>query len=328
MNRRAVISLLGGAVASWASVARAQQQALPVVGVLDSGSRDDTTQFLAAFRRGLADAGYVDGQNVAIDYRSADGHYDRLPSLAAELVRRRVGVIAVPSSTPAAQAAKAATATIPVVFGVGDDPVKLGLVASLARPGGNATGINFFIGELAAKRLGLLHELAPGATRVAVLVNPTDAARTESIVSDVAAAARDLGLQIDVLNASTIRQIDEAFAALAHRPPGALFVGPDSFFNSRRVQLAILAARHAVPACYGGRSYADVGGLMSYGTSLDEARRQVGVYAGQILKGVKPADLPVIQPTKFELVINLSAAKALGIDVQPTLLARADEVIE
>jgi ABC-type uncharacterized transport system substrate-binding protein len=230
--------------------------------------------------------------------------------------------------TPPALAAKAATAIIPIVFTVPEDPVRLGLVASLARPGGNATGINFFIGELAAKRLGLLHELAPGATRVAVLVNPTDAARTESIVSDVAAAARDLGLQIDVLNASTIRQIDEAFAALAHRPPGALFVGPDSFFNSRRVQLAILAARHAVPACYGGRSYADVGGLMSYGTSLDEARRQVGVYAGQILKGVKPADLPVIQPTKFELVINLSAAKALGIDVQPTLLARADEVIE
>jgi putative ABC transport system substrate-binding protein len=323
MKRRELVTLLGGAAAAWPIAARAQQPT-PVIGLLDSGAGE----FLASFRQGLGEAGYIEGQNVAIEYRWADGHYDRLPALATDLVRRRVSVIAVPSSTPAALAAKAATATIPVVFGVGDDPVKLGLVASLARPGGNATGNNFFIAELAAKRLGLLHELAPAASRIALLVNPTDAGRTESIVRDVGAAAHDLGLQVQILNASTIREIDETFATFARQPADALFVGPDSFFNVRRVQFAILAARYAVPACYGGRTYAEVGGLMSYGTNLDESRRQVGLYTGQILKGAKPADLPVIQPTKFELVINLSAAKALRLDLPPMLLARADEVIE
>jgi putative ABC transport system substrate-binding protein len=234
----------------------------------------------------------------------------------------------VPSSTPAALAAKAATSAIPIVFGVGDDPVKLGLVASLARPGGNATGINFFIGELVAKRLELLRELVPGAARIAVLVNPTDAIRTETVVRDVGAAARAIGLQVNFFNASTIREIDVAFAALVHERSNALFVSPDSFFNRRRIQLAILAAGYAVPAAYGVRDYAEAGGLISYGTSLADSRRQVGVYAGRILRGAKPIDLPVLQPTKFELVINLSAAKALRLEIPPTLLARADEVIE
>jgi putative ABC transport system substrate-binding protein len=239
-----------------------------------------------------------------------------------------VNVIAVPSSTPAALAAKAATSAIPIVFGVGDDPVKLGLVASLARPGGNATGINFFIGELVAKRLELLRELVPGAARIAVLVNPTDAIRTETVVRDVGEAARDIGLQVNFFNASTIREIDVAFAALVHERSNALFVSPDSFFNRRRIQLAVLAAGYAVPAAYGVRDYAEAGGLISYGTSLADSRRQVGVYAGRILRGAKPIDLPVLQPTKFELVINLSAAKALRLEIPPTLLARADEVIE
>jgi putative ABC transport system substrate-binding protein len=280
------------------------------------------------FWQGLSEAGYVEGQNLAVEYRWADGAYNRLPGLAADLVRRQVTVIAVPSSTPAALAAKAASSTIPIVFGVGDDPVKLGLVASLARPNGNATGINFFIGELVAKRVELLRELVPGATRVAVLVNPSDNTRTEAVVQDVEAAASSVGMQVRVFNASTIREIDAAFAAPARDRAEVLFVSPDSFFNRRRIQLAILAAGYAVPAAYGVRDYADAGGLISYGTSLAEARRQVGIYTGHILKGAKPADLPVLQPTKFELVINLSAAKALRLEIPSTLLARADEVIE
>jgi len=283
---------------------------------------------MAPFRQGLSDLGYVDGQNVTIEYRWADGQYDKLPELAADLVRRQVSVIAVPSNTPASLAAKAATATIPIVFSVGDDPVRLGLVASLNRPGGNATGMNFFIGELAAKRLGLLHELIPAASRIAVLANPTDAIRTATNVRDLEAAARAFGLQIHIFKASTNAEIDAAFSAIIREGADGLFVLPDSFFATRRVQLTILAARHIVPATYGQRDYAEAGGLMSYGTNLAESRRQVGVYTGRVLKGEKPADLPVLQPTKFEFVINLQTAKTLGITVPPMLLARADEVIE
>ena len=327
MGRREFITLLSGA-AAWPIAAWAQQPAIPVVGVLDGGSADKNEEYLAPFWQGLSEAGYVAGQNVAVEYRWADGRYDRLPGLAADLVRRQVNVIAVPSGTPATFAAKAATSVIPIVFGVGDDPVRLGLVASLARPGGNATGINFFIGELVAKRLGLLRELVPRATRVAVLVNPADATRTETVVKDTQAAARDIGLQVRVFNASTIQEIDTAFATLAHERVNALFVGPDAFFNRRRVHLAVMAAGYAVPAAYGVRDYTEAGGLMSYGTSLVDSRRQVGGYVGRILSGAKPADLPVLQPTKFDFVVNLKTAKTLGLDVPDKLLALANEVIE
>jgi ABC-type uncharacterized transport system substrate-binding protein len=326
IRRRDFITLLGGAVA-WPLAVRAQQSAMPVIGVLASESVEDNQRILNPFRQGLAETGYIDGKNVAVEYRWAEGRYDRLPGLASDLVRRRVNVIAAPT-TPAALAAKAATSVIPIVFGVGDDPVKLGMVASLSRPGGNATGVNFVIAELVAKRLGLLRELVPSAARVAVLVNPADATRTATVLSGVEAAAPGLGLQVRVFNASAISEIDVAFAGLARERADALFVAPDSFFNVRRVQLALLAARHAVPAAYATREFVEFGGLMSYGTNIADARRQIGVYAGRILDGAKPADLPVLQPTRFELVINLSAVKAVGLDVPPTLLARADEVIE
>jgi ABC-type uncharacterized transport system substrate-binding protein len=280
VKRRDFITLLGGAAAAWPLAARAQQPRMPVVGVPDGGSAEKG--LLVSFRQGLAEPGYVEGQNVALEYRWAEGRYDRLPELAANLVRHQVSVIAVPSSTPASLVAKATTTTIPIVFSVGDDPVRLGLVASLARPGGNATGINFFIAELAAKRLGLLHELVPGATRVAVLVNPTDAIRTESNVRDVEAAARALGLQFHVFNASTVGDIDATFTTIVRERLDALFVVPDVFFGNRRVQLATLAARHAIPAAYAQRDYVEVGGLMSYGTNLADARRQVGIYTVRI----------------------------------------------
>jgi len=283
---------------------------------------------VAAFRKGLQESGYVEGQNVAVEYHWLEGQYDRLPALMADLVRRPVTVIAIPGSGPAMRAAKAATATIPIAFGVAGDPVQLGLVASLARPGGNATGVNFLSEEVAAKRLRLLHELVPTAARVAVLVNPANAAATENTLRDLQEAAPIIGLQLRVLKATTIGEIDAAFAALARERPDALFVGPDGFFSSRRVQLAILAARERIPASYTQRGYVAAGGLMSYGTDQLEMSRQVGVYTGSILKGAKPADLPVLQSTRFEFVINLQTARTLGIEVRPSVLSIADEVIE
>jgi putative ABC transport system substrate-binding protein len=328
MRRREFITLLGGAAAAWPLAARAQQPAMPVIGFLNPTSPDAFADLLRAFRQGLKDTGYLEGENVAIEYRWAENQIDRLPALVAELVRRRVALIATIGGPPPVFAAKAATATIPIVFLIGEDPARLGLVASLARPGGNLTGVNFFNTELAAKRLELLRELLPTAKRVAVLVNPADATNTESVVRDAEGAAPAMGLQIQVLDASTSREIDAAFATIVRERPDALFVGPGPFFTARRVQLVLLAAIHRVPAIYPGRQYVEAGALMSYGASLVDSCRQVGVYAGRILKGAKPADLPVVQSTKFEFVINLQTARALGIDVPPTLLARTDEVIE
>jgi putative ABC transport system substrate-binding protein len=327
LRRRAFIRLLGAA-ATWPLATRAQQPARPVVGFLNDASADVSADRVRAFRKGLGETGYVEGQNVAIEYRWADGQFGRLPALAADLVRSQVAVIATPGSTPCAIAGKAATTTIPIVFGVGEDPVKLGLVASFARPGGNATGINFFTQEVVAKRLALLHELVPKAARVAVLLNPASVAITETTLRGAQDAARVGGLQIHVLNATTIGEIDAAFATLEREHPDALFVAPDGFFASRRVQFANLAARDRIPAAYGNREYVAAGGLMSYGTDIADSFRQVGVYTGNILNGAKPADLPVVQSTKFELVINLQTARALGIEVPPALLAIADEVIE
>ena len=326
MKRREFITLLGGGAAAWPLAAGGQQPAMPVVGLLHPSSTD--TSRLRAFRQGLKDAGFIEGENVAIEYRSADDQTDRLPALAAELVQRRVAVIAAIGGIPSALAAKAATTTIPIVCLVGIDPVRLGLVASLARPGGNLTGINILSTELAAKRLELLRALVPGATRIAVLVDPTNAAGTVSTLRDVGAAARALGLQIQVLNASTSLELEAAFATLVSERSDALLVGSTPFLFDRRVQLAQLAARHAVPAIYQDRHHAEVGGLMSYGASLVDAYRHVGVYAGRILKGAKPADLPVVQSTKFELVINVPTARMLGLNVPQALLATADEVIE
>jgi ABC-type uncharacterized transport system substrate-binding protein len=327
MRRREFITLLGGA-AAWPLAARAQQPTMPVIGFLDPRSPETTAGRLRAFRQGLKDTGYVEGENVANEYRWAEGQYDRLPALAAELVRRQVAVIAATGGPLSALAAKAATTTIPILFVVADDPVRLGLVANLARPGGNLTGINIFTTELVAKRLELLRELVPAATRVAVLVNPANAPNTEITLRDVEPAARAMGLQIQVLNASTSGEIDSAFASFMRERPDALFIGNDAFFTSRVVQLALLAGRYGIPTITGSRLYTEAGGLMNYGSSLTDAYRQLGIYAGRILKGAKPEDLPVVQSSKFELVINIQTAKLIGLTVPPMLLARADEVIE
>jgi putative ABC transport system substrate-binding protein len=326
MRRRDFIGLLGGA-ATWPVAARAQQAGLPVVGLISGRSPEDSAQHGAAFRKGLNEAGMVEGQNVTVEYRWLDGKYDRLPMLMADLVGRRVAVIAT-AGAPASLAAKAATASVPIVFGVGEDPVKLGLVSSLARPSGNTTGINFFIQETGAKQLGLLHDLVPKAVRIAMLVNPANPTNTESALHDVMEAARTLGLQIKVLKASTAREIEAAFATLVSERADALFVDPDGFFDSRRVEFATLATRNAIPAAFASREMVEAGGLMSYGTDIVDMYRQVGAYAGRILKGAKPADLPVIQATKFEFIINLQTARAIGLTVPPDLLTIADRVIE
>ena len=328
MRRRAFITLLGGAAAAWPLAVRAQQPAMPVIGFLNGVSPDGYTERLRAFRQGLKETGYVEGENATIEYRWAENQLDRLPALAADLVRRRVAVIAALGGNIAAVAAKAATATIPIVFGTSEDPVRLGLVANLARPGGNATGINFFTNELSAKRLELLRELVPAAVRVAVLINPANSGNADATVRDVEAAVGGMALQVEIVKASTSGEIQTAFERLSREPPDALFVSADPLFTVRRVQLANLAARHAIPSSFGVRDNVEAGGLMSYGTNISDAFRQVGVYAGRILKGEKPADLPVVQSSKFELVINLPTAKLLGLDVPPMLLARADEVIE
>jgi len=327
MRRREVITLLGG-TAAWPLAARAQQTTMPVIGFLHSASAAAFAAHLAAFRKGLSEAGYVEDQNVAIEYRWAEGQNDRLPALAAELVRRRVAVIATPGSTAATLAAKAATTTIPIVFVIGADPVKIGLVASLNRPGGNVTGINDIGVDIGAKRLGFLQELLPRATRFGVLVNPDNPSIAESFVTELQTAASAIGRQIEVVTASTNADIDTAFATLVKKRADALLNGPDALFISRRVQLITLAVRHALPALYHRRELAEAGGLMSYGSDLPDQFRQTGGYVGRILKGEKPADMPVQLPTRFEFVINLQIAKTLGIEIPATLLARADEVIE
>jgi putative ABC transport system substrate-binding protein len=321
MRRRDLITLLGGATA-WPLAARAQQAAMPVIGFLDPRSPDAVEGRLRAFRQGLKEVGYIEGENVTIIHRWAEYQMDRLPVLAAELVRRQVTVISVSGAIATALAAKAATTDIPIVFGVPEDPVRLGLVASLARPGGNLTGVNFFNSELTAKRFELLRELVPSVARVAVLVNPANAANTESTLREVEAPARTMGLLIQVLRASTNREIDAAFASVGRERSDALFIAQDGFFNARRLQLANMAARHAVPIVSASRDIAEVGGLMSYGTNITDVFRQMGVYAGRILKGAKPADLPV------ELVINAQTARMLGLTIPDKLLATADEVIE
>jgi ABC-type uncharacterized transport system substrate-binding protein len=326
MNRRAFITLIGGAAATWPLAARAQQAAMPVIGYLGAGFPAPSASIVAILRQGLAEAGYVEGRNIAIEYRFAEGKYDRLPALAGELVRRQVAVIvAVP--TPAALAAKAATATIPIVFTAAEDPVKVGLVANLARPGGNVTGGSILFADLGPKQLGLLRELVPTAMRIGLVINPSNM-NAADVTKDLTAAGAAMGVQIEVVQASNILEIDAAFASLVRKRADALVVGTDSFFFNRRLQLATLATRHAIPAVYNAREYAEAGGLMSYGTSLMEAFRQVAIYTGRILQGAKPADLPVVQSSKFEFVINLSTARALGFEIPPTLLARADEVIE
>ena len=327
MRRREFITLLGGAASAWSLVARAQQPAMPVIGYLYTGAPDTGASYAAAVRKGLSESGFAEGQNVAIEYRWAHNDPARLPELAAELVRRRVVVIVAPGSSAGVLAAKAATATIPIVFRAAGDPVQLGFVASLNRPGGNVTGIATMTVETGTKRVGLLHELLPGATRFAALINPNDP-NTEPLSKDLQAAAAAIGRQIELSPASNIREIDAMFAGLVQKRPDALLVVPQGLFINRRVQIVTLATRHALPAIYPTRDFAEIGGLMSYGSNPAEQFRQAGVYAGRILKGENPADMPVLQAAKFEFVINIHAAKLLGLEVPATLLARADEVIE
>ena len=327
MRRRDFVKVVAVSAAAWPFTARAQQPAMPVIGFLHSGSPEPIASRVAAFRKGLGEAGYVEDQNVAILFRWAAGQDDRLPDLAADLIRQRVAVITTPGSTAASLAAKAATTTIPIVFLVGSDPVALGLVASLNRPGGNATGVHFPLEELVAKRLGMLRQVAPSANRFVALVNP-DTAFTDAVVKELQTSASEFGLPMEILRASTGGEIDAAFANLVQKPGGALLVGPDALFVSRRAQIVTLAPRHALLTIYPTRDYAEIGGLMSYGPDLADAYHQTGVYVGRVLKGEKPADLPVVQSTKFELVINLNTARALGLTVPASLLAIADEVIE
>jgi putative ABC transport system substrate-binding protein len=327
MRRREFLRALGGAAVAWPLAARAQQSALPVIGFLEIRSPETIAERLRAFRQGLKETGYVEGENVAIDYRWAE-QIDRLPELAADLVRRQVAVIATAAGFTTVLAAKGATTTIPIVFSVSEDPVKFGLVHSLARPGGNLTGINLLGLELTAKRLELLREMLPATARVAVLINPANTANAQSTLREVEAAGRAMGLQLQIFNASTSREIDAAFAAFGRERPDAVFVGQDAFFNGRRLQLANWAVRHALPMTSGSRDICEVGGLMSYGTNIVDTYRQMAVYVGRILKGAKPADLPVEQSAKFELVINAQTARMLGLEIPPNLLARADEVLE
>jgi putative ABC transport system substrate-binding protein len=326
IGRRQFITLLGGAAGAWPLAARAQQSAMPVIGYLSSRSPNEASHMIAAARRGLGQAGHVEGKNLAIEQRWAEGHYDRLPEFAADLVRRQVAVI-LAVSLNAVLAARSATATIPIIFTIGGDPVKAGLVTSLNRPGGNVTGLTLFSGTLFPKRLELLREFLPATAKIAVLVNP-DNRNAETRLSDVQDAARVLGQQIHVVGASSERDFAAAFADAARQKAAALLISDDPYFSSRREQLVALTARHALPAIYSSREFADAGGLMSYGTSYTDVQRQAGIYAGQILKGAKPADLPVMLPTKFELVVNLKTAKAAGVAIPPSILLRADEVIE
>jgi len=327
MRRRDFIKVIAGSAVVWPLAARAQQSAMPVIGYLYAGSPESSTQRVAAFRKGLNEAGYREGENVAIEFRWANDQTDRLPELAADLIRRRVAVIATPGSTPASLAAKAATTTIPIVFGIGSDPVQEGLVTSLARPGGNVTGVAWQSGELGAKRLALLHELLPKAMRVVLLVNPNNPL-TAPIVADVQTAAPSVGVQIEVMTATNNREIDSAFAGLAQKRIDALLVGADALFYGRRIQIALLAVHYGVIAIYSNRDFVEAGGLISYGPDTVNMIRLAGVYTGRILKGERPAELPVQQSSKFELVINAQAASILDLAVPPTLLARADEVIE
>lgn len=327
MKRREFITLLGGATAAWPLAARAQQLSMPAIGFLHAGSQGPSASYMAAFRHALAEAGYVENRSVTIQYRFAEGQYDRLPELAADLVRRQVAVIEATPNTNAARAAKAATSAIPIIFMVADDPVKLELVASLNRPGGNATGVNFFISELVAKRLGLLRELLPAAARVGALVN-SNGEGAEAITKDMTAAAASVSVQLEVVHARDSLEIDAAFATLARNKIDALMVAPDTLFASRNVQIVTLATRYGIPTIYAVRAYVEHGGLMSYGPNLQDTYRQLAIYAGRILKGEKTTELPVVQSSKFDLVINLPTARALRLDIPPMLLARADEVIE